>query len=377
MIYKKIALLIGLSLLTACKEDNKNTMEMPKPEVGVITIKETSVPLTSELTGRTVAKDVAEIRPQITGIIKERLFKEGQIVKSGDILYKIDDSTYKAAYDQAVAALKSSQAQVSAAQSKAWRYNTLIKNNSVSKEDVDNANSSYKQILANIEEAKANVETAKINLERTSIKAPISGKIGISQVTPGSLVTANQESALAVIRNLDEMYVDVTQSSVKQLELKKNLKNKSNKNNNLVSLKLEDGSIYDQKGHLETSEVAVDPSTGSVLLRAIFPNPDYLLLPGMFVRATITNDIIDNAILAPQQGITRDMTGQATAFIVDKDNKVKQIKLTTEKAIGNNWLVSSGLKSGDKLVIEGTNKIRNDQEVKIIDIETINKKENN
>ena len=368
MIYKKIALLIGLSLLTACKEDNKNTMEMPKPEVGVITIKETSVPLTSELTGRTVAKDVAEIRPQITGIIKERLFKEGQIVKSGDILYKIDDSTYKAAYDQAVAALKSSQAQVSAAQSKAWRYNTLIKNNSVSKEDVDNANSSYKQILANIEEAKANVETAKINLERTSIKAPISGKIGISQVTPGSLVTANQESALAVIRNLDEMYVDVTQSSVKQLELKKNLKNKSNKNNNIVSLKLEDGSIYDQKGHLETSEVAVDPSTGSVLLRAIFPNPDYLLLPGMFVRATITNDIIDNAILAPQQGITRDMTGQATAFIVDKDNKVKQIKLITEKAIGNNWLVSSGLKSGDKLVIEGTNKIRNDQEVKIIDI---------
>lgn len=377
MIYKKIALLIGLSLLTACKEDNNNKMEMPKPEVGVITIQETSVPLTSELTGRTVAKDVAEIRPQITGIIKERLFKEGQIVKAGDILYRIDDSTYKAAYDQAVAALKSSQAQVSAAQSKAWRYNTLIKNNSVSKEDVDNANSSYKQILANIEEAKANVETAKINLERTSIKAPISGKIGISQVTPGSLVTANQESALAIIRNLDEMYVDVTQSSVKQLELKKNLKNKSNKNNNIVSLKLEDGSIYDQKGHLETSEVAVDPSTGSVLLRAIFPNPDYLLLPGMFVRATITNDIIDNAILAPQQGITRDMTGQATAFIVDKNNKVKQIKLTTEKAIGNNWLVSSGLKSGDKLVIEGTNKIRNDQEVKIIDMETINKKESN
>lgn len=377
MIYKKIALLIGLSLLTACKEDNNNKMEMPKPEVGVITIQETSVPLTSELTGRTVAKDVAEIRPQITGIIKERLFKEGQIVKAGDILYRIDDSTYKAAYDQAVAALKSSQAQVSAAQSKAWRYNTLIKNNSVSKEDVDNANSSYKQILANIEEAKANVETAKINLERTSIKAPISGKIGISQVTPGSLVTANQESALAIIRNLDEMYVDVTQSSVKQLELKKNLKNKSNKNNNIVSLKLEDGSIYDQKGHLETSEVAVDPSTGSVLLRAIFPNPDYLLLPGMFVRATITNDIIDNAILAPQQGITRDMTGQATAFIVDKNNKVKQIKLTTEKAIGNNWLVSSGLNSGDKLVIEGTNKIRNDQEVKIIDMETINKKESN
>lgn len=374
MMYKKIALLIGLSLLTACKEENKNNMNMPKPEVGVITIQETSVPLTSELTGRTVAKDVAEIRPQITGIIKERLFKEGQIVKAGDVLYKIDDSTYKAAYDQAVAALKSSQAQVGAAQSKAWRYNTLIKNNSVSKEDVDNANSSYKQILANIEEAKANVETAKINLERTSIKAPISGKIGISQVTPGSLVTANQESALAIIRNLDEMYVDVTQSSVKQLELKKNLKNKSNKNNNIVSLKLEDGSVYDQKGHLETSEVAVDPSTGSVLLRAIFPNPDYLLLPGMFVRATITNDIVDNAILAPQQGITRDMTGQATAFIVDKDNKVKQIKLTTEKAIGNNWLVSSGLKSGDKLVVEGTNKIRNEQEVKMVDI---NKKEIN
>lgn len=376
MIYRRIALLIGLSLLTACKEDNKNKMEMPKPEVGIITIQETSVPLTSELTGRTVAKDVAEIRPQITGIIKERLFKEGQIVKAGDILYRIDDSTYKAAYDQAVAALKSSQSQVSAAQSKAWRYNTLIKNNSVSKEDVDNANSSYKQILANIDEAKANVEAAKINLERTSIKAPISGKIGISQATPGSLVTANQESALAIVRNLDEMYIDVTQSSVKQLELKKNLKNKLN-NNNTVSLKLEDGSIYDQKGHLETSEVAVDPSTGSVLLRAIFPNPDYLLLPGMFVRATITNDVIDNAILAPQQGITRDMTGQATAFIVDKDNKVKQIKLTTEKAIGNNWLVSSGLKNGDKLVVEGTNKIRDDQEVKIIDMENINKKESN
>lgn len=367
---KVVILLLSIGVLSACNDNDKqeNSKGVMKPEVGYVVLKSTEVPLTSQLTGRTVAKEVAEIRPQITGIIKERVFKEGSLVKKGDVLYKIDDSTYKASYDQAVASLKNTQAQLGAAQSKSWRYNTLMKNNSVSKEEVENATSAYKQILANIEEAKANVELARINLERTQITAPISGKIGISSVTPGSLVTANQEKALAIIRNLDEVYVDVTQSSVQQLELKKNLKNAKSSDLSKVSLKLEDGSIYSEKGKLETTEVAVDESTGSVLLRAVFPNPEHVLLPGMFVRAEVINGIQSDAVLAPQQGITRNLKGEATAFIISEDNKVKLVTLSTDRAIGNTWLVKDGLKSGDRIVVEGINKIRNGQEVNPVNI---------
>lgn len=373
MKYTYLSGIILVALLSGCKDESKNqtmSAKMPPTEVGFVQLKSQTVPLTSELTGRTTATEVAEIRPQISGVIQKRLFKEGDYVKAGDILYQIDDSTYQAAYEQAQATLKNSEAQLQAAKAKAWRYGVLIKNNSVSKEDVENAQSAYKQVLASISQGEATVKSAKIDLDRTKIKAPISGTIGISSVTPGALVIANQDTALATIRNLDNIYVDLTQSSVQQLQLRKYIKSQgSSSDEKNVTLKLEDGSVYQEKGKLEFSEVSVNESTGSVTLRATFANPDHLLLPGMFVRATIINDMLSNAILAPQQGITRNASGEATALLIDKENKIKSVELKTDKAIGNNWLITSGLKSGDKIVVEGNNKIQAGQVVKPVDIE--------
>lgn len=373
MKYTYLSGIILVALLSGCKDESKNqtmSAKMPPAEVGFVQLKSQTVPLTSELTGRTTATEVAEIRPQISGVIQKRLFKEGDYVKAGDILYQIDDSTYQAAYEQAQATLKNSQAQLQAAKAKAWRYGVLIKNNSVSKEDVENAQSAYKQVLASISQGEATVKSAKIDLDRTKIKAPISGTIGISSVTPGALVIANQDTALATIRNLDNIYVDLTQSSVQQLQLRKYIKSQGSESDEKnVTLKLEDGSVYQEKGKLEFSEVSVNESTGSVTLRATFANPDHLLLPGMFVRATIINGMLSNAILAPQQGITRNASGEATALLIDKENKIKSVELKTDKAIGNNWLITSGLKSGDKIVVEGNNKIQAGQVVKPVDIE--------
>lgn len=369
MKYIYLSGMIAMILLSGCKDsnDSKQTMpgQRPPTEVGFVQLTAKTIPLTSELTGRTTATEMAEIRPQISGVIQKRRFKEGDQVKAGDVLYEIDDSSYQAAYDNALATLKNAQAQLQAAKAKSWRYNVLLKNNSVSKEDVENANSAYKQVLAGIDQAQATVKSAKIDLDRTKIKAPISGTIGISSVTPGALVTANQETALATIRNLDNMYVDLTQSSIEQLQLRKYIKaNKNAQNEKNVTLKLEDGTVYQEKGKLEFSEVAVNESTGSVTLRALFANPDHLLLPGMFVRATIVNGMLDNAILAPQQGITRNASGEATALLVDNNNKVKSVDVKTDKAIGNSWLITSGLKSGDKLIVEGNSKIQPEQTVK-------------
>lgn len=357
----------ALFLLTGCDDVQTSMPEHPLPEVGIVTLMSQPVSVVSELTGRTTAAMSAEVRPQVGGIIQKRLFTEGDIVKAGQALYQIDPSSYRAAYDEATAALKQAQALVQADCQKAQRYAQLVKDDGVSRQDAEDAAATCAQDKASVESKKAAQQSARINLNWTTVTAPIDGRIGISSVTPGALVTAQQETALATIRGLDSMYVDLTRSSADLLRLRKQTL-ATNSDTLSVSLILEDGSTYREKGHLALTEVAVDESTGSVTLRAIFPNPQQQLLPGMFVRANVDEGMINEAILAPQQGITRDVKGNATALIVDANNKVEQRQLETGETYGDKWLVLSGLKAGDKLIVEGTDNVTVGQEVKAEEI---------
>ncbi|HAU5635060.1 efflux RND transporter periplasmic adaptor subunit [Citrobacter amalonaticus] len=357
----------ALFLLTGCDDVQTSMPEHPLPEVGIVTLMSQPVSVVSELTGRTTAAMSAEVRPQVGGIIQKRLFTEGDIVKAGQALYQIDPSSYRAAYDEATAALKQAQALVQADCQKAQRYAQLVKDDGVSRQDAEDAAATCAQDKASVESKKAAQQSARINLSWTTVTAPIDGRIGISSVTPGALVTAQQETALATIRGLDSMYVDLTRSSADLLRLRKQTLT-TNSDTLSVSLILEDGSTYREKGRLALTEVAVDESTGSVTLRAIFPNPQQQLLPGMFVRAKVDEGMINEAILAPQQGITRDVKGNATALIVDANNKVEQRQLETGETYGDKWLVLSGLKAGDKLIVEGTDNVTVGQEVKAEEI---------
>ena len=303
------------------------------------------------------------------GIIQKRLFTEGDEVKAGQVLYQIDAASYQASYDQAVAQLKNAQALVKSSQLKSARYSALVKENGVSRQDADDALATYQQNVASVDQYRAAVESARINLNYTQIKAPISGRIGISSVTPGALVTSAQTTALATIRALDPIYVDLTQSSVQLLKLKRQQASLQQSSDAVpVTVKLEDGSHYDHPGKLELTEVAVDEATGTVTLRAIFPNPQHELLPGMYVRASVTNGVKNEAILAPQQGITRDAKGNATALVVDKENKVQSREVVTDRVIGNTWLVTRGLNRGDKLIVEGTAKVQAGMTVKAVEV---------
>lgn len=340
-------------LLSGCERASEPAQVKPVVEVTVQTLQPQSVTLDSELIGRTTAAMVSDVRPQVDGIIQKRLFTEGSDVKAGQVLYQIDPTSYQAAYDEAAAALKNAQASVRAAKLKAERYARLVKVEGVSQQDADDAQTSYEEYLATVAEKQAALKTAQINLAYTQIKAPISGRIGISSVTPGALVTASQTTALATIRQLDPMYVDLTQSSRELLELRRLQKSAQS----TVSLTLENGETYASPGKLQLSEVSVDESTGSVTLRAVFPNAEHILLPGMYVRAAVENGTDPAAILAPQQGITRDARGNATALVVNDQQQVEQRQVVTARAIGNRWLVSSGLNAGDRLIIEGTNKV--------------------
>lgn len=339
--------------------------QRPPQEVGIVTLKSQPLDVTSQLTGRISATQSAEVRPQVGGIIQKRLFTEGDTVKAGQALYQIDPSSYRAAFDEASAALKQAQALVVSDCQKATRYAQLVKEDGVSRQDADDAQSTCAQDKASVASKKAALESAHINLNWTTISAPIGGRIGISSVTPGALVTAEQTTALATIRGLESMYVDLTRSSVDLLRLRKQSL-ASNSDTLSVTLTLEDGSTYPEKGRLALTEVAVDESTGSVTLRAIFPNPQHVLLPGMFVRARIDEGIMNDAILAPQQGITRDAKGDATALVVDAANKVEQRTVETGDTYGDKWLVLSGLKAGDKLIVEGTGKVAPGQTVKAV-----------
>lgn len=333
------------------------------------TLKTEAVPLQADLTGRTVASLESEVRPQVAGIVKARRFEEGAQVKAGQVLYELDPALYQAAVDQAQAALANAQAAVSSTKAKNERYAELEKIEGVSRQDADEARVAYEQAQSTVAAQKAALATARINLDYTRIRAPIAGRIGKSAVTPGALVTASQSTALATIRALDPIYVELTQSSAALLQLRKSrAAGNVDKGSTDVRLKLEDGSDYASAGTLKFSEVSVDESTGTVLLRAQFPNPAGLLLPGMFVRAVLNQAVDARGILAPQQGITRDAQGNATALVVDATGHVQSRVATTARAIDDKWLVTRGLAAGDRVIVEGVNKVRVGDAVKVVEV---------
>ncbi|MFD2183160.1 efflux RND transporter periplasmic adaptor subunit [Rhodoplanes azumiensis] len=340
---------------------------MPTPEVGVMVLHPQSVAVTTELPGRTTAFLTAEVRPQVNGIVKRRLFTEGAEIAAGTVLYQIDPATYQAAYDSAAAALQKAEAAVPSAQAKADRYKGLSKEKAVSQQDVDDAVATLAQNKATVASAKADLDTARINLAYTEIKAPIGGRIGKSSITVGALVTANQTDALATIRQIDPIYVDLTQSSLNFLKFRRALAEGrlANRGDSVpVRLILEDGRPYDHPGKLGFAEVKVDESTGTFTLRAEFPNPDRLLLPGMYVRAVLEEGIAPGSFLVPQRAVTRNAKGEAVALFVGKDDRLEQRVLQVRRGIGTNWLIDTGVAEGDRVVIEGSQKARAGQPVK-------------
>lgn len=368
---RKTLLVLGLSLLlAACDGQNAGAPAGAgaEQEVGVVTLRGQSVTLSSELTGRVNATMTSDVRPQVDGIIKQRLFTEGAEVKAGQVLYQIDPASYQASYDQAAAQLKNAQATVQSTRLKSQRYAALVKENGVSQQDADDAKAAYLAAVASVAQYQAVLETARINLAYTQVRAPIAGRIGISSVTPGALVTASQSDALATIRALDPIYVDLTQSSAELLKLRRQQAALQRGAVTPVAIKLEDGTPYAHAGKLELTEVAVDEATGSVTLRAVFPNPEHELLPGMYVHATVDNGVDPKAILAPQQGITRNAKGEATALVVDEQNKVAQRTVSAERVVGSNWLIGSGLNEGDRLIVEGTSKVTIGAAVKPVEV---------
>ncbi|WP_145007666.1 efflux RND transporter periplasmic adaptor subunit [Pseudomonas oryzihabitans] len=358
-------LAVALALGACGKQENKDQQQQQqKPaEVGVVTIEPRTVTLTDELPGRTSAFRIAEVRPQVSGILLKRSFTEGADVKAGQPLYQIDPRTYEANVNSAKASLAQAQATLASNRLKAQRYGALVKEQAISKQEADDALSVQRQNEAQVESAKASLRTAEINLAYTKVAAPISGRISRSMVTEGALVTADQTTALATINQLDPIYVDVTQSATDLLRLRRELdsgqlQRVQGENAAEVKLMLEDGSAYARPGKLKFAEVSVDQGTGSVTIRAEFPNPDKLLLPGMFVRAQLQAGVRQNALLVPQQGVTRDIKGQPTAMVVNGEGKVEQRVLKTERTVGADWLVTDGLKAGDKVITEGLQKIR-------------------
>lgn len=349
------AIAVAMLGLTGCQESSAPETQQT-PQVGVVTLEAKPFALTSEVPGRTSAYRIAEVRPQVNGIIQKRLFTEGSEVKAGQQLYQIDPATYEAAY-------KSAQATQLSAKSLADRYKLLVSDKAVSQQAYDEARAASLQ-------ADAALEQARIDLRYTKVMAPISGRIGRSAVTEGALVSNGQANAMATIQQLDPIYVDVTQSSKELLRLRRDLAEgrlqKASESAAKVALKLEDGSRYAHEGTLEFSEVAVDESTGSVTLRAVFPNPDHLLLPGMFVHAELLSGVKQNAILAPQQGVTRNQRGEPTAMVVNAENKVEQRVLKADRTAGSAWLVEDGLKEGDRLITEGLQFVQPGAEVKAV-----------
>jgi len=349
--------LIGGLLLAGCDRSTQAPPSPPVPEVSTVTVKTQKVTLTTELPGRTAPFRIAEIRPQVSGLILKRLFEEGSDVKAGQILYQIDPAPFQAVLDNAKAALGRAEANLTATRLRAERYRDLLADKAVSQQNYDDAAAAVTQVTADIAYYKATLKTASINLGYTKITAPISGRIGRSSVTDGAIVTAYQPMPLATIQQLDPVYVDVPQSTIDLLRLKSRLKagllNQQGTDWNKVKLMLEDGTAYPQDGNLQFSDVTVDPTTGSVILRVVFPNPDDVLLPGMFVRAVINEGVKEQAILIPQQGVSRDPRGNAFALVVDAESKAAFRPLTLDRAIGDKWLVSSGLASGDQVIVEG------------------------
>lgn len=370
-----VALMAVSAFLGGCeKKESADAAPAKRPvqEVAVVTLTAERVPVTSELPGRTSAYRIAEVRPQVNGIILKRLFEEGADVKEGQQLYQIDPATYQASFDSAKAALARAEATLTSAKLLAERYQPLVTAKAVSKQDYDNAVAAQQQAEADVASAKAAMETARINLVYTKVLSPISGRIGRSAVTEGALVTAQQAVVLAVVQQLDPIYVDVTQSSVQLLQLQRELDNgvlrKVGANQIEARLMLEDGSEYPEPGKLQFSEVTVDAGTGSVTLRAVFPNSKRLLLPGMFVHARIEEGVNEKAILVPQQGVTRNQKGDPTVLVVSADNKVELREVKTERTVGDKWLVIDGLQAGERVIVEGVQKVAPGAEVKVVEV---------
>lgn len=356
---------IGSGSLLGCGEsstqDGAQQAAPAAPNVGVITVKREPTVLVSELPGRINAFQTAEIRPQVSGIILKREFTEGSQVKQGQPLYTIDPAPYEATLASAKAALARAEADLEVTKNRANRYAELVKDNLVSKQDRDDTQAAFRQAQAEVLAAKAQVKTAQINVDYTKVRAPISGQISKSEVTAGALVTANQAQPLAVISQLDPIYVDITQSSVDLLRLKQAMANgtvSQNDDSAKVSLVLENGETYGHEGKLQFSEVTVDPTTGSVTLRAIFPNPDGVLLPGMYARAEIREGVRQDAMLVSQRGVTRNARGEATALVVNSDNIVEVRVLKTNRTQGDQWLIEEGLNDGDRVIVEGVQFVR-------------------
>ncbi|MBV6805959.1 efflux RND transporter periplasmic adaptor subunit [Xanthomonas euvesicatoria] len=357
------------TVMAACS--SKQQPQMPQAQVGVQTVKAQRLAVDQTLSGRTVAYMSSEVRPQVGGILRKRLFTEGQDVKAGQVLYEIDPASYQAAYDTAKGDLAQAEAAVLSARPKAQRYQTLVGLDAVSKQDGDDALATLRSNEAAVVAAKASLQTARINLDYTRITAPIDGRIGTSSYTPGALVSAGQSDALATINQLDPMYVDVTQSSAQLLQLRRQLdagQLKAVDGKAEVKLQLEDGSNYARSGTLEVVDAAVDTATGTVKLRAVMPNPDHLLLPGMYVKAKLSMAVDEQAILVAQQAISRNSKGEAVAMVVGSDNKVAQRVLTTGDAIGDKWVVRDGLKVGDKVIVQGSQKVAVGDQVKAVEV---------
>jgi membrane fusion protein, multidrug efflux system len=367
-------------VLAGCNDQSRMGAAQPPqgpPQVGVITVKRERLAVTDELPGRTSPYLIAEVRPQVGGIIQSRVFTEGSEVKAGDLLYQIDPASYQASYDSAEAALEKAQANVVSSQLKARRYADLAKDKAVSQQDADDAAATLKQNMADVASAKAALESADINLAYTKVTSPISGRIGKSSVTAGALVTASQATTLATVQQLDPIYVDVTQSSTELLRLKRQFADGTLKDPGAtgakVKLFLPDGTLYPIEGRLEFSDVTVSTTTGAVTLRAVFPNPHEVLLPGMYVRTLVEEGVDENAIVVPQQGVSRDQQGKATALIVNGDGKVELRTLGIYRSVGNRWWVSKGLDPGDRLILEGVQKIHPGVAVQTVSLDSADK----
>ncbi|MDN3565429.1 efflux RND transporter periplasmic adaptor subunit [Paeniroseomonas aquatica] len=356
-------LLAGLVLpLAACQEEAAKPAAPPPAAVTVLPLKPETVAITTELPGRTTPFRTAEVRPQVGGVIKERLFTEGAATEAGKPLYQIDPAPFQASLQSAEASQARAEAAATSARTTVNRYQPLVRARAVSQQDLDNALATLRQAEADIASAKASVTTARLNLGYTRVDAPIPGRTGRSSVTPGALVTADQTNALVTITQLDPIYVDVTQPSSTLLRLKRELAagrlRRVADDQAEVHLTLEDGSDYAQAGRLQFSEVIVDPGTGSVTLRAVFPNPDGVLMPGMFVRAKLEEGTAEGVILVPQQAVARNAKGEATAMVVDAEGKVQPRIIRADRAIGNRWLVSEGLQANDRVIVEGLQRAR-------------------
>jgi len=362
-----LLLLLSGVMLIGCDRASQGPPPRPTPQVSFVVMQPEKIMLSTELPGRTSAFRVAEIRPQVSGLILKRLFKEGSMVKAGQVLYQMDPAPFQAAFANAQAALERSDANLAAIRSKAERYRKSLAEKAVSQQAYDEAAAALAQVEADIKFYKAALETARINLNYTKIVAPISGRIGKSNVTDGAIVTAYQPMALATIQQLDPIFVDIPQSTTELLRLKRRLEDgrlaRYGTDHNSVNIILEDGTPYPEAGILEFSDVTVDPTTGSVILRTVVPNPNSTLLPGMFVRAIVREGVNERALLVPQQGVSRDPKGNPYALVVDAESKAAFRPLTLDRAIGDKWLVSAGLSPGDKVIVEGLTMLRPDTSV--------------